>query len=93
MKKWETARSSIEKMDAEILEEYFIDKYYIAKTLESTGKIRYRGYLEINERILGLRRLHASLESCLIECVACFAENSTMSRATFYIMKMLGLEE
>lgn len=75
-------------MKFELLNVYNIGDYKIEEYADDELNIKFKGYVNGKKLI----RVHNSLDACLLDCICCKNENTSMSHATYYMMNMIGIK-
>ena len=68
---------------------YFIVKY--KQNLDDGEEITFQGFIINGNDFKSLNKVYHTLDECLLECICCKYEKCSMSHATEYIIKMLGV--
>ena len=68
---------------------YFIVKY--KQNLDDGEEITSQGFIIAGNDFKPLNKVYYTLDECLLECICCKHEKCSMSHATEYIIKMLGV--
>ena len=89
--KYVNGKHKIEVLNTYECVNYFIVKY--KQTLDDREEIRFQGFIINENDFKSLNRVYHTLDECLLECICCKYEKCSMSHATEYIIKMLGIRK
>lgn len=84
------------KYKSEVLNTYECGDYLIVKykqSLDDREEIIFQGFLTNGNDFKSLHKVYHTLDECLLECICCKYENCSISHATEYIIRMIGIKK